>query len=152
LTGALPVADHQHVTPDTRLALVIAVIVGVVLLARRFSGRAVAVGAAVLVAGYALLRAGDVILVVLVGLAWFLIWLASLRINPRVAHRSCAGGRIYGKIFRKRFRLDPVCGGRGRVVSGGAALFGSPKIRAEYRAQRAAAREARRRGRYSEAA
>ena len=139
-------------TPDTRLFLLAAAIVVIGLLVRRFSGRAVLIAGIVLAAGYGLLASGRVLLVVVVALAWFCVWLISIRINPRVAHRGCRGGRIYGVIFRKRFRLDPACGGRGRVVSRGAALLGTPAAKAEYQAQRAAAREARRRGRYSEAA
>jgi hypothetical protein len=129
-------------------------LLALIVLVRRFGAGRLATAAAVVFFGWWLAWAGHVIIVALAVVALAGAWFASLRISPRTAHRGgrCQGGRIYSLIWRKRFRHDAKCGGRGRVISPGAARFGTPRIRAEAAADKAAAREARRRGPFAERA
>lgn len=60
----------------------------------------------------------------------FLLYVAAKRTHPRDRCRPCRGrGRYYHWVYAWMFRLCSNCGGNGRVISWGAARFGSPGIR-----------------------
>jgi hypothetical protein len=71
---------------------------------------------------------------------WF-----SLRLNPRIRHRSCKGtGRPSGWIYTWSHHKCLGCGGSGRVIRYGATQWGHPGIRDEAARQASAAAEAKR--------
>lgn len=57
----------------------------------------------------------------------------SIRLNPRVAHRSCGGaGRVNGRIYTWTYhRHMGACGGTGQIIRWGARRWGTQAIREE---------------------
>jgi hypothetical protein len=78
---------------------------------------------------------------VLAGAGLGVIYLASLRVHPRIRHtgfRGCGGtGEHRGSVFTWTHRRCPGCDG-GRLVRWGAGHYGAPHIQAEYRRNRTA--------------
>ncbi len=73
-------------------------------------------------------------------------YLFSLRLNPRIRHRSCRGsGRASGWLYTWTWHRCAGCGGRGQVIRWGATRWGTPRIREEAAQQAAAVTEARQR-------
>jgi hypothetical protein len=91
--------------------------------------------------------ASGIVTGIVVTLILIVIYLASLRVHPRIRHsgwRSCNGtGEHRGAVFTWTFRRCPGCSG-GRLIRWGAARWGSGPIRTEaarQRESRAAARD-----------
>jgi hypothetical protein len=81
---------------------------------------------------------------VLVAAVLFALYFVSVRLNPRIPHRSCRGtGRSAGWLHAWTHHRDRECLGSGRVLRPGARWFGMPAIRNEAVAQRAARAAAR---------
>lgn len=121
--------------------LLIAALLLLIYLVRRYSGRTVIIAILLIFASAWQWQAGHEVLVVVTWILAFLGWLVSLRINGRIPHAACKGrGRKYGLIFRHRFRLCG-CGG-GRVISPAAARLGTPRVREEAVRQAEAIRNA----------
>ncbi len=95
----------------------------------------------ILVAGFLL---GHVLGLVLAVIGLVVIYLVSVRVHPRMRHRSCNGtGEHRGAVFTWTHRKCPRCNG-GRLVRWGAGQFGADHVRNEYRSAkdaRAAARD-----------
>ena len=77
-------------------------------------------------------------------------YFVSVRLHPRIACRTCKGtGKFYGWIFTWVWRNCHKCLGSGRKVRYGASMWGTPTVRAEAEATKAAVKEAPR-GRWVE--
>lgn len=73
-------------------------------------------------------------------------YLFSLRLNPRIRHRSCHGtGRASGWLYTWTWHRCAGCGGRGQVIRWGATRWGTSRVREEAARQAAAVAEARQR-------
>jgi hypothetical protein len=86
----------------------------------------------ILIVSYAL---GSLLGLILATVGLFVVYLASLRVHPRVRHtgwRSCGGtGEQRGTVFTWTFRKCPGCSG-GRVIRRGAAVWGAPHVKHEH--------------------
>jgi hypothetical protein len=95
---------------------------------------------AILVVGYVL---GHTVGLILAALGLFVVYLASLRVHPRIRHRACGGtGEHRGSVFTWTHRKCPGCNG-GRLVRRGAAVWGAEHIRNEYKRTKEARKTAR---------
>ena len=97
----------------------------------------------ILIAGYAY---ASTVGVVLAALGLFVIYLASLRVHPRMRHWRCKGtGEHHGSVFVWTHHKCSGCQG-GRIVRRGAAIWGAGHVRREYARSRAARTAARKNG------
>ena len=80
----------------------------------------------------------------LLGLAWIVVYLSSLRFHPRMRHRACGGtGEHHSRLFPWTHRKCGGCQG-GRIIRWGAGQWGAGHIQHEHREgreSRAAAKE-----------
>ena len=89
---------------------------------------------------------GNVLGLVLASLGLVVIYLASVRVHPRVRHRACGGtGEHRGAVFSWTHRKCPRCNG-GRLVRWGAGQWGAEHARNEYRRTKEARATARSNG------
>jgi hypothetical protein len=97
----------------------------------------------ILVAGYAV---ASIVGLVLAAIGLFIVYLASLRVHPRIRHtgwRGCGGsGEHRGAVFTWTFRKCPGCNG-GRLIRRGAGTWGAQHIRREHASTKAARARAR---------
>jgi hypothetical protein len=71
----------------------------------------------------------------------------SLRLNPRIRHRSCKGtGRGRGRIYTWTYHKCAGCGGSGRAIRYGASRWGHSAVRDEAVRQASARADAKRQG------
>jgi hypothetical protein len=69
----------------------------------------------------------------------------SLRLNPRIAHRSCKGtGRPSGWVYTRTHHRCLGCAGSGRVIRYGASRWGHQSIRDEAARRATAVADAKR--------
>jgi hypothetical protein len=98
----------------------------------------------ILVLGFALGHVAGLIVAALILAVGY--WM-SVRLNPRIAHRSCRGtGRPAGRIYTWAHHKCAGCGGSGRVIRYGSARWGTQPIRDEAERTASARADAKRAG------
>ena len=90
---------------------------------------------AILVAAFA---GAGIVGLILAALVLFVIYLASLRLHPRIRHSRCNGtGEHRGAVFTWAHHKCSGCQG-GRLIRAGAGIWGAEHIRREHARTRAA--------------